>query len=41
MTEVIILFALVCVALMWMVTVFPAAITHHYKENVKVLASPF
>lgn len=37
----IILFALVCVALMWMVKVFPDAIRSHYIENVKVLASPF
>ena len=41
MTEMIILVALVALALVWMVTVMPAAITKHYKGNVKVLASPF
>jgi hypothetical protein len=41
MTEVIILFALVCVTLMWMVRVFPEAIKTHYIENRNVLASPF
>jgi hypothetical protein len=41
MTEVIILVALVSLALVWIVTVFPRAITKHYVQNVQVLASPF
>ncbi|MCO5168571.1 MAG: hypothetical protein M9894_19705 [Planctomycetes bacterium] len=41
MTEVIILVALVALALTWMVTRLPRAITNHYNGNVEVLASPF
>ncbi|MBX3471300.1 MAG: hypothetical protein KF878_30905 [Planctomycetes bacterium] len=41
MTEVIILVAIVALALTWMVTRLPKAITGHYEQNVEVLASPF
>jgi Flp pilus assembly pilin Flp len=38
--EVILLAALVALALVWIVVEFPAAITKHYQENQKILASP-
>jgi hypothetical protein len=41
MTEMIILVGLVALALTWMVTAMPRAITHHYVQNVQILASPF
>lgn len=39
--EMIIVAGLVILALAWMVTKMPEAITNHYVGNVQVLASPF
>ena len=36
-----ILVALVALALVWIVTAFPRAITKHYVQSVQVVASPF
>lgn len=40
LVEVAILFALVGLALVWVVSALSAAITHHYKGHQEVMASP-